>query len=340
MKIKPEQLSNALANQLNALYFVFGAELLLVEESLAQIRTAAKKQGFNDRISFEISGNFDWRQISAQVSSVSLFSPKCLIECRLTTGKIGIQGSKALTEIASTLPSDVLLVICAGKLNKNQQNSKWFKTLERQGEVIQHWEMQAKYLLGWITNRMGMLGLEPNPEVAQTIAFSTEGNLLASMQEIQKLKMAYPDGKINKKAYLTQVYQQAKYTIYGLIDAALLGQVNQVLKIYQTLIDDSAMPLHLSNSLYREINAIIEMAIELQQTQIDTVLQNHQVWSTRRLMISNTLKRLPYQQLQKVLLLLGRIDRSIKGMDNLNAIDALRTLLLNLAGKSQWTQQT
>jgi DNA polymerase-3 subunit delta len=42
--------------------------------------------------------------------------------------------------------------------------------------------------------------------------------------------------------------------------------------------------------------------------------------------------------LQKILLLLGRIDRSIKGMDNLNVIDELRTLLLTLAGKTQWIQ--
>jgi DNA polymerase-3 subunit delta len=50
------------------------------------------------------------------------------------------------------------------------------------------------------------------------------------------------------------------------------------------------------------------------------------------------LKRHPYQQLQKMLLLLGRIDRAIKGMDNLAVVDALRSLLLNLAGKNQWAQ--
>jgi DNA polymerase-3 subunit delta len=44
------------------------------------------------------------------------------------------------------------------------------------------------------------------------------------------------------------------------------------------------------------------------------------------------------QQLQKILLSLGRIDRSIKGMDNLNVIDELRTLLLTIAGKTLWTQ--
>lgn len=337
MKIRPEQLSTTLANQLNALYFVFGAELLLIEQSLNEIKRVAKTQGFDDRISFEIDGNFDWNQIIAELSSISLFSPKRIIECRLTTGKIGVKGSKALSEIASALPNDILFIVSTGKLDVNQQKSKWFKTLEKHGNVIQHWEVQSTNLVGWINNHMASLGLEANEDVAQNIAACTQGNLSASMQEIQKLQMAYPDGKIDAKAYQAQLNEQSKYSIYGLIDTALLGDSKQVLKIYDTLKDSPAMPIQLSSSLHREINAIINMSIELQQSKrIDAVLQNHRVWNKRKPIITNALKRLSYQHLQKILLLLGRIDRSIKGMDNLSVIDELRTLLLNLAGKNQW----
>jgi DNA polymerase-3 subunit delta len=99
------------------------------------------------------------------------------------------------------------------------------------------------------------------------------------------------------------------------------------------------MPIQLSNSLYREINTIINMSIELQQVkQVDSVLQSHRVWNKRKPIVTSILKRHSYQRLQKLLLSLGRIDRSIKGMDNLNVIDELRTLLLNLAGKTPWAQ--
>lgn len=339
MRVKPEQLSNTLNNRLDALYFVFGAEPLLVEQSLSQIKAAAKAHSFDDRISFEIDGNFQWDQIHAEMATISLFSPKRIIECRLTTGKIGLKGSKALTKIASSLPNDILLMVSTGKLDMSQQKSKWFKTLEQHGTVIQHWEVKSDHLVGWIANHMATLGLQANAEVAQSIAFCTQGNLLASMQEIQKLKMAYPDGNINTQDYLNQVSQQSKYTLYGLIDAALLGDSQQVLKIYATLIDDPSMPIRLSSSLYRELHSIIAMAIELQQVKrLDSVLQSHRVWNARKPMMSHVLKRLNYQRLQKIVLSLGRIDRSIKGMDNLNVINELRTLLLNLAGKNQWTQ--
>ncbi|ABL01928.1 DNA polymerase III, delta subunit [Candidatus Ruthia magnifica str. Cm (Calyptogena magnifica)] len=339
MKIKPQQLNIQLVNKLDTIYFIFGAEILLIEQSLAQINKTAKKVGFDERISFDIDANFDWNQIFREISAVSLFSPKCIIKCRLKTGKIGIKGAKALTEIASTLPDDILLIVSTGKLDMAQQKSKWFKTLEQLGTVVQHFEMQSNHLVDWIANHMAELGLEANTEIAQSIAFCTEGNLTASMQEIQKLKMAYPNGKINTQEYLEQANQQSKYTVYGLIDAALFGNSNQVNKIYQTLISDTIMPIQLSNSLYLEIKSIIEMSVELIQVKnINIVLQNNRVWNKRKPIITNILKRHSYQRLQKLLLSLGRIDRSIKGMDNLNVIDELHTLLLSLAGKTQWTQ--
>ena len=75
-----------------------------------------------------------------------------------------------------------------GKLDMNQQKSKWFKALDKKGAIIQYWEVQNEHLVGWIINQMTQLGLKTNNEVAEAIAYCTEGNLLASMQEIQKLQ--------------------------------------------------------------------------------------------------------------------------------------------------------
>jgi len=44
MNIKPEQLNNSLSDQLASLYFAFGAEILLVEQSLSLIKDAAKNR--------------------------------------------------------------------------------------------------------------------------------------------------------------------------------------------------------------------------------------------------------------------------------------------------------
>jgi len=50
-------------------------------------------------------------------------------------------------------------------------------------------------------------------------------------------------------------------------------------------------------------------------------------------LITNALKQHSYQGLQKILLTLGRIDRSLKGMDNLNVYDELQGVFITLSGK-------
>jgi len=335
MNIKPEQLQNNLSSQLASIYFVFGAEILLVEQSLSLIKESAKANGYSERFRFDIDGNFSWDSIFSLISSPSLFAERRIIECRLTTGKIGVKGSKALTELAESLPDDILLVIYSGKLDMAQQKSKWFKALEGIGVVIQHWEVQSNQLVGWISNNMSQLGLNSNNDVANAIAYCTEGNLLATMQEIQKLKIAYPDGNIDLQEYLNQIDQQSQYSVFGMIDSALQGDSEKVNKIFNSLVEDATPPVILITSLYREIKNLVTMAIELKTNQtIETVLRNHRVWQKRKPLISNALKKHSYQKLQKLLLTLGRIDRSIKGMDNLNVYDELQGVVTSLSGKS------
>ena len=335
MNIKPEQLQNNLSSQLASVYFVFGAEILLVEQSLSLIKESAKANGYSERFRFDIDGNFSWDSIFSLISSPSLFAERRIIECRLTTGKIGVKGSKALTELAESLPDDILLVISSGKLDMAQQKSKWFKALEGIGVVIQHWEVQSNQLVGWISNNMSQLGLNSNNDVANAIAYCTEGNLLATMQEIQKLKIAYPDGNIDLQEYLNQIDQQSQYSVFGMIDSALQGDSEKVNKIFNSLVEDATPPVILITSLYREIKNLVTMAIELKTNQtIETVLKNHRVWQKRKPLISNALKKHSYQKLQKLLLTLGRIDRSIKGMDNLNVYDELQGVVTSLSGKS------
>jgi len=339
MKIKPDQLSKNLSNGLKSVYFVFGPEILLVEQSLGLIKEAAKENNFSDRVRFDIDGHFPWDTINSEMASPSLFTDKRIIECHLTTGKLGIKGSKALAELVDTLTDDVLLIISTGKLDMNLQKSKWFKALDKNGVIIQHWEVQNEHLIGWILKQMTQLGLKTNNEVAEAIAYCTEGNLLASMQEIQKLQIAYPTGHINTKEFLNQIDQQSHYSVFGLIDTALKGDSAKVNKIFNSLVDETTPPVIIISSLYREIKSLLTMSIELKRNEpIEAILTKHRVWQKRKPLISNALKKHPHQRLQKLLLSLGRIDRSLKGMDNLNVYDELRSVLITLSGKTQWTQ--
>ncbi len=118
-------------------------------------------------------------------------------------------------------------------------------------------------------------------------------------------------------------------------DSALQGDTDKVNKIFSSLIEDSTPPILIIASLYREIKNLITMSIELKTNQtIDSILNNHRVWQKRKPLITNALKTHSYQMLQKLLLRLGRIDRSLKGMDNLDVYDELQNVVISLSGKS------
>lgn len=336
MRIKPEALKVALSKRFSGLYLVFGAEILLINESLDLIRATAKANGFEDKTSFDVDGNFNWQQIFAEVGKLSLFSKKRIIECRLTSGKIGVKGSKALTEIASSLPADVLFIIIADKLERTQMLSKWFKTLEIHGDIIQSWELQKNNFLNWVLHRMQDVGLEENQAVAQNIALNNEGNLLAAMQEIEKLKIASPDGKIDEASFQKHIDEQSRYTVFGLVNAALIGDSQQVIKIFRTMEQDKSTPIIVSGWLYREIKIIINVAISIKLQNPATAFSEHNIWAKKQPMILGTLKRHSVARLQKLLLALGRIDRSIKGEDNIRVEDKLLELLLILSGGMKW----
>jgi DNA polymerase-3 subunit delta len=334
MKIKPELLNNQLSKGLKSIYLVFGPEILLVEKSLQAIKDSAMALGFGERVRYDVDGHSSWDEIIANISSPSLFTQKRIIELRLATGKVGVRGSKAINELTASLPDDILLIVSAGKLDMAQQKSKWFKALDQNGTIIQHWEVQSEQLVGWIINHMNELGLKTDKNVANAIAYCTEGNLLATMQEIQKLKIAYPDGHIDTKEFLNQIDQQSHYSVFGLIDAALKGDAEKVNKIFTSLTNELTPPIIIISSLYREIKALTAMSVELQHNEtIDKVLAKHRVWQKRKPLITNALKQHSYQGLQKLLLTLGRIDRSLKGMDNLNVYDELQSVLITLSGK-------
>ena len=124
MKIKPEQLNDQLSKGLKSIYFVFGAEILLVEKSLQAIKDSAVASGFGERVRYDVDGHSSWDEIIANISSPSLFAEKRIVELHLTTGKVGVKGSKAITLLATSLPDDVLLIVSAGKLDMAQQKSK------------------------------------------------------------------------------------------------------------------------------------------------------------------------------------------------------------------------
>ena len=130
MKIRAEQLAGQLDKQLLPLYLVTGDENLLVQEACDVIRAACREAGCNEREILQVEAKYNWDNLLSTSSEMSLFAERRLIELRIPSGKPGTEGSKALQAyLANPNPDNVLLIV-AGKIDKQSTNSKWFKALD------------------------------------------------------------------------------------------------------------------------------------------------------------------------------------------------------------------
>ena len=87
MRIKSPSLAKRLAASLDDVYLVFGSEPLLVEEACDAIRTQARAQGFEERLTFTIApGLDDWDTVRAETGAMSLFASRRLIAIRIPSG--------------------------------------------------------------------------------------------------------------------------------------------------------------------------------------------------------------------------------------------------------------
>lgn len=336
MKIYPEKLQAHLKNPLMPVYVISGDEPLLSQECADAIRIAARKQGFTERELFHFEGNpqhFDWDPVINECNSLSLFSDKKILELRIPGSKPGDKGSKALAEILANPNPDNLLLIIFSKLDKGASKSKWLKTLEAAGAHIQVWPVDANQMPRWIGQRLRAANINANQEAVQILADRVEGNLLAAVQEIEKLKLLAPEGAVDGTTMSSVVTDSARYNIFEFVDKILLGDAQSAAKSLRGLENEGTEAIPLLWAITRELRILVKASERVASGEkADWALKKSGVWDKRMPLFRGALKRLRPAHLRMLLRQAGAIDRGIKGMRNADVWDEMATLVLSFAG--------
>jgi DNA polymerase-3 subunit delta len=226
MQLRPEQLGSQLAKGIAPLYVVTGDEPLLALEAADMIRAAARAAGYTDRKIFSVERSFDWGQLAAASSGMSLFGDKTFIDLRIPGGKPGKDGAKALEAHAAAAAGagtngDAATLITLPKLERAQMSSSWFTALSQHGVTIQAQAVERAALPNWIAERLARQKQSAERETLNFIAAKVEGNLLAAHQEIQKLGLLHPEGKLEFEAVRDAVLNVARYDVFKLSESWL-----------------------------------------------------------------------------------------------------------------------
>lgn len=310
MRLRPDQLAQSLQRKLLPVYLLSGDEPLQLNESADAVRAAARTAGYQNRVVLEAGSHFKWDDLLAEANSLSLFAEKKLLDVRIPNGKPGREGGKALSEFCAGASPDNLLLLTLPKLDRQQQNSKWFKQIEQLGAVVQIWPIDARQLPQWINQRLRQVGLIPEAEVAQMLADRIEGNLLAAQQEIEKLRLIQGAGSLSMEQLLAAVTDSSRYDVFELVDTALRRQPARCIKILHGLrAEGIAAPVVLW-ALHREIAQLSEIALNANPEQ---AMARARIWEKRKGLIRQAIQRKSAQQWLKLISLCQTADAAIKG---------------------------
>lgn len=333
MRLRVEQLGEHLSGGLAPVYFICGDEPLLLQEAADAIRAAARAQGFGDRELFHANAGFDWQQLLAEANALSLFAEKKILELRLDGGKPGDKGAKAIVEYCQAPSTDNLLLVISPKLDAAAMRSNWVKSLEAIGVMIQVWPVSANQMPQWISRRLHQANIQASRSAIDILADRVEGNLLAAVQEIEKLRLLAIDGEIDAETMSTVVADSARFNVFTLVDKILEGDAPASARILRGLRDEGTDPLVILWALTRELRTLIQAAESRQyHKSAEDVFRELRVWDKRQPLLKTALRRLKPAHLRILLRQAGLVDRAIKGLYADSPWEVLTALAMSFAG--------
>jgi DNA polymerase-3 subunit delta len=327
MRIDSEQLPQHLARGLGALYTVLGDEPLLALETGDQLRAHARSLGYTERTLLVAEPGFDWGSLAQAGASLSLFAQQRLIELRIPNGKPGVAGAEAIERYCERLAPDTVTVVHVPALEWRAAQAPWVQALERAGILVEARAVPRERLPQWLSRRLARSGQSAEPETLQYIADRVEGNLMAAWQEVQKLSLLLPAGKLDDQAVRKAVLDVARYEVDDFTAALLTGdRVHYVRVVNGLAAEGAALPLLLW-ALANELRAAHRVlgALGRGQTMPDA-LREGQVFGPRRGWIERAAQRWSASLTESALLHAARIDRIVKGIERGDPWEELRRL--------------
>jgi len=308
VQLRPEQLPAQLAKGIAPLYVVTGDEPLLALEAADAIRTGARAAGYTDRKLFSVERSFDWGQLAAAGAGMSLFGDKTFIDLRIPGGKPGKDGAKALEAHARSagaggVNGDAATLITLPKLDRAQLASAWFTALSQQGVTIQAQAVERAALPAWIGERLARQKQSADYDTLAFIAGKVEGNLLAAHQEILKLGLLQPEGKLEFEAVRDAVLNVARYDVFKLSESWLENDWPRFRRMLDGLKGEGEAPPLVLWAMTDDIRALAKLR------------RGEKVWKGPRLpLYERKARSVRPAQIGNALKHAAAIDRLIKGL--------------------------
>lgn len=315
MQVKPGDLNAHLAEGLKPAYLVAGDETLVVEETCDALLASAREQGFAERSIMYVEPGFKWVDLLHDAANLSLFGERKVLDVRVPSSKFDRQGSEVLRQYLSAPSPDNLLLVRTQRLDSKQRKSAWFKAFDATGVVVLVWPIGQHELPTWLGDRAQKAGLQLSADALEFLSSRVEGNLLAAVQEVEKLKLANLPQPIGVEEMMASVEDNSHFDAFELVDAVFAGDGPRVRHVLATLREEGV-------ALFALLGAFT--------SQLRMLQSGRRLIPQRQRLVGGFLKRIG--SVEAVLAQCALVDQQGKGALRGDAWLSLENLLLRMAG--------
>ena len=286
------------------IFFLFGSEIILKNDSVNQINSFLKEKDFTEKKIISENDYNNINKIILENSSGTLFGSKTIIEINHYKGKIP-NNILGIFEIKDIDKKANIAIIIKSSIEKINKATSWVKKINNSSLMIECNKLKPFEEKAWVKNQLNFMSDSDAKNYSNKIIDIFSGNLVAQKNEINILKLSYSnEGTVNNLSS-----ENADFLPYQLEDKIIELDTKYSLRIINSIKKNDA---HYGPLLVWIIGKIINVCIGTNQDKM--TLEKLGVWKNK---IPNYLTFIKKHPLKKMISLQKRIyqlDLASKGL--------------------------
>lgn len=330
MIIKHHSLSDNLQKKIYPFYIVTGNDHYLLNDAATIIKQAIRKQYECDEQIISLEAIADWEQLQHIAMSFNLFSDYMLLDARLDKKTIETSAKKIVLDYLANINSRSFIILRAPNLTNKQLQ---FIASNEQIMVVQAYPLSLIALQRWVETQLKANHRPYESHIPALICQSTQGNMLACAQVIEKLMLVSEHNQLlTTNVVAEQLSDQCHYQLYELAQACLNAQKDQAIHLLRQARDNKTEPTLLLWLISQEIRLLIQLSfLRNQAISLTTACHQLKIWPQRAQLYETALKRLTITQLYSLLTLAQQLDERIKTSQTISIWHGLEQLAMGFA---------
>ena len=286
------------------IFFLFGSEIILKNNSADQINSFLKEKGFTEKKIILENDYSNVNKIILENSSGTLFGSKTIIEINHYKGKIpndilGIFDTKDINKKAN------IAIIIKSSIEKINKATKWVNQVNNSSLMIECNKLKLFEEKAWVKNQLNFMTDIDAKDYSNRIIDIFSGNLVAQQNEINMLKLTYS----RKKTLSNLSSENPDFLPYQLEDKIIELDTNYSLRIISSIKKNDA---HYGPLLVWIIGKIINVCIGTNQDKM--TLEKLGVWKNKIPNYLTFIKKHPLKKMISLQKKVYQLDLASKGL--------------------------